>query len=59
MLKKKKGITLRLELAAETEKRLREYVKREFKCSLEHKLNEVLIGWIGKALEHIQGAISV
>ena len=46
-------IKLSYKLAPQTEKRLREYVRREFRCSLEEKLHEVVKLWIGKAIEHI------
>jgi len=59
VLKKKGGITLRFKLAPITEKRLREYVKQAFRCSLEDKLNEVIVIWIGKALEQIRETIHV
>ncbi len=59
MLRKKGGIVLRLRLAPKTEEQLKEYTKREFKCSLEDKLQEVVISWIGKALEHIKEAIRI
>jgi len=45
-------IELKLRLAPGTEKKLREYVKRQFKVSLEEKLQNVLIEWIGKAISN-------
>jgi len=47
-----KPIELRLILASRTEKKLRRYVKREFKMTLEEKLMNVLKDWIGKALDN-------
>ncbi len=43
-------IVLRLILASKSEKRLRRYCKRQFGLSLEQKLIDVLIEWIGKAI---------
>jgi len=45
-----KPIELRLILASKTEKKLRRHCKRQFKMSLEQKLIDVLIEWIGKAI---------
>ncbi|MBA7713887.1 hypothetical protein ES703_122897 [subsurface metagenome] len=47
-----KPIELRLILASRTEKKLRRYVKREFKMTLEKKLQNVLIDWISKAISN-------
>lgn len=43
-------IELRLKLASRTEERLRIYVEKQFKMSLEKKLREVIIEWIGRAI---------
>ena len=51
--KKIKPVELRLILASKTEKRLREYVKKQFNLTLEQKLMDVLIQWIGKALKYV------
>lgn len=51
-MKETKAIELKLRLASKTEKRLREYVKKEFKTTLEQKLRDVLIEWIGKAISN-------
>jgi len=45
-------IELKLKLASRTEKRLREYVKKQFNQTLEQKLRDVLIEWIGKAISN-------
>ncbi|MBA7638602.1 hypothetical protein ES703_46258 [subsurface metagenome] len=45
-----KPIELRLILASKSEKRLRRYCKRQFNKTLEQKLIDVLIEWIGKAI---------
>lgn len=45
-------IDLKLRLAPGTEKRLRRYVKKQFKMTLEKKLQDVLIEWIGKAISN-------
>lgn len=47
-----KPIELRLILASRTEKKLRRYVKRQFNMTLEKKLIDVLIDWIGKAINN-------
>lgn len=49
---KTKSINLKLRLASRTEKKLRRYTKRQFKMTLEQKLQDVLIEWIGKAINH-------
>jgi len=46
-------IELRLKLAPKTEEKLREYVKKEFNITLEQKLRDILIEWVGKAIKHI------
>jgi len=46
-------ILLRLRIAARSEKKLRSYVKKHFKMTLEKQLMNVLIEWIGKAIDHI------
>jgi len=51
--KKIKPIELRLILASKTEKRLREFVKKQFNQTLEQKLIDVLIEWIGRALKYV------
>jgi len=51
--KKIKPVELRLILASKTEKSLREFVKKQFKMTLEQKLMDVLIQWIGKALKYV------
>lgn len=48
----KKEIRIKLKLAPATEDKLRKYVKREFNTTLEKKLKNVLIMWIGKAIEN-------
>ena len=47
-----KPIELRLILASKTEKKLRRYCKRQFGLSLEEKMMNVLIEWIGKAIKN-------
>jgi len=47
-----KPIELRLILASKTEKKLRRHCKRQFKTTLEKKLQEVLIEWIFKAISN-------
>jgi len=49
---KLKPIELRLILASRTEKKLRRYCKRQFNLTLERKLIDVLIEWIGKAVSN-------
>jgi len=51
-MSKPKMIELKLKLASRTEKKLRRYVKRQFKSTLERKLIDVLIEWIGKAISN-------
>jgi len=46
-----KMIELKLRLAPKTEERLRAYIKRQFNTTLEQKLRDVLIEWIGKAIK--------
>lgn len=50
--KKVTAIELRLRLAPKTEEKLREYVKNEFNMTLEKKLQNILIQWIGKAISN-------
>lgn len=45
-------IELKLQLAPKTEDKLREYVRKTFNKTLEQKLRDVLIQWIGKAIKH-------
>jgi len=46
-------IELKLKLAPKTEKKLRAYIKKQFNITLEEKLRDVLIEWIGKAIKHV------
>jgi len=46
-------IELKLQLAPKTEERLRAYIKKQFNKTLEEKLRDILIEWIGKAIKHI------
>lgn len=46
-----KTIELKLRLAPKTEKRLREYIRKQFNKTLRQKLRDVLIQWIGKAIK--------
>ncbi|MBA7493258.1 hypothetical protein ES702_03815 [subsurface metagenome] len=46
-------VELKLKLAPKTEERLRAYVKKQFNTTLEKKLRDVLIEWIGKGIKNI------
>jgi len=46
-------VELKLKLASKTEERLRAYIKKQFNMTLEQKLRDILVEWIGKAVKHI------
>lgn len=46
-----KTIELKLRLAPKTEEKLREYIRKKFNKTLEQKLIDILIQWIGKAIK--------
>lgn len=48
----KEMIELKLKLAPKTEKGLRAYIKKQFNMTLEQKLRDILIEWIGKAINN-------
>jgi len=46
-------IDINLQLPEKTEISLRRYVRRQFGETLEEKLKDVLIQWIGKVIKHV------
>ena len=46
-------IDINLQLPEKTENSLRRYVRKQFGETLEEKLKDVLIQWIGKVIKHV------